>query len=274
MKTQLLEWLRANNLRSVLLHASIALGVILLLGILYFFIYLPNATNHGESITVPDLYGMKVEELDTFLLEHELRFEVDDSAYSADFPPFTVLRQFPKAGASVKENRMIYVSVNRVAPPTVPLPELVDRSRINAEVVLKSNELKRGRIILEPSPFLNLVKEMRYKGRKIEAGTRVPKGSSIDLVVGDGNGPADFVIEDLVGDSYQQALFLLAGWNNHLGRVEIPEDVDTTGIEPFVFRQYPMPGDSVRVGDPVDLWIAPKGYTPPDETENEDEENN
>lgn len=275
MKDKFLVWLRANNLGSVLLHAGLALGIILFIGIIYFYIYLPNTTNHGESITVPDLYGMKYEELDTFLTEHELRYEVDDSAYSADHPPFTVLRQFPKAGATVKENRIIYVSVNRVAPPTVPLPELVDRSRINAEVVLKSNELKRGRIILEPSPFLNLVKEMRYKGRKIEAGTRVPKGSSIDLVVGDGNGPADFTIGDLVGDTYERALFKLAGWNLHLGRVEIPADVDTTGVEPYVFKQYPVTGDSVRVGDPVDLWIAPKGYTPPDETEeNEETENN
>jgi eukaryotic-like serine/threonine-protein kinase len=269
---KLMAWLKTKTLGAVILHISIAMGIILLLGVFYFYIYLPNSTNHGESITVPDLYGMQLEELDIFLAEHELRFEVDDSTYSADFPPLAVLRQFPKPGAKVKENRKIYISVNRIAPPSVPLPDLVDRSRINAEVVLRSNELKRGRIILEPSPFLNLVKEMRYQGKKIEAGTRIPKGTSIDLVVGDGNGPADFTIGDLVGDTYERALFKLAGWNLHLGKIEIPEDADTTGIVPYVFRQYPIAGDSVRVGDPVDLWIAPKGYEPP--TEEEEIENN
>lgn len=262
---KLIEWLKSKRLGGVLLHLASAMGIIFIISLIYFFIYLPSSTNHGESITVPDLYGMKLEELNTFLPEHELRYEVDDSAYSAEFPPFTVLRQFPKPGAKVKENRVIYISVNRVAPPTVPLPDLVDRSRINAEVVLKSNELKRGRILLEPSPFLNLVKEMRYQGKKIEGGTRIPKGSSIDLVVGDGNGPADFTLGNLVGDTYERALFKLAGWNLHLGKIEIPEDVDTTGVVPYVFRQYPVEGDSVRVGDPVDLWIAPKGYQPPDE---------
>jgi beta-lactam-binding protein with PASTA domain len=109
---------------------------------------------------------------------------------------------------------------------------------------------------------------MRYQGEVIKAGTRIPKGTAIDLVVGDGNGPADFRIGDLVGDSYERALFKLAGWNLHLGNVEIPKDTDTTGIEPIVFKQYPPPGDSVRVGDPVDLWIAPKGYKEPEENEN------
>jgi beta-lactam-binding protein with PASTA domain len=146
----------------------------------------------------------------------------------------------------------------------------VDRSRINAEVVLKSNELNRGRIIFEPSPFLNLVKELRYQGKPIDAGVRVPKGSVIDLVIGDGNGSADFTIGNLVGDAYEQALFKITGWNLHLGDVEIPEDGDTTGIIPFVYKQLPLPGDSVRVGDPVTLWIAPKGYKEPDEEIEED----
>ena len=123
----------------------------------------------------------------------------------------------------------------------------MDRSRINAEVVLRSNELKPGRILFEPSPFLNLVKELRYHGKPIEVGTRVPKGSVIDLVVGDGNGAADFTIGDLVGDTYEQALYKIGGWNLHLGDIEIPEGVDTTGMVPFVYKQLPLPGDSVRV---------------------------
>jgi beta-lactam-binding protein with PASTA domain len=263
-----------NSLGGMLANVSIILGILFITCIGYFYIYLPSTTNHGESITVPDLQGMKIEELENFLTEKDLRYEVGDSSYSEKYAPLSVLIQYPRAGAKVKEGRVIYVTVNQINPPTVPLPDLVDRSRINAEVVLKSNELKRGRIILEPSPFLNLVKEMRFGGQPIKAGTRIPKGSTIDLVVGDGNGPADFTIGNLVGDSYERALFKLAGWNLHLGNIQIPEGVDTTGIEPIVFKQYPILGDSVRVGDPVDLWIAPKGYKEPQEGEETEETNN
>lgn len=251
---------QSNRIGSLLLTLLVTFGAITIILIGYFYIYLPNSTNHGETVTVPDLNGMQLEELDEFLETYALRFEVDDSTYSDDFPPLTVLRQYPHAGSKVKEGRKIFVSLNRVAPPTVPMPDLVDRSRINAEVVLKSNELKRGRIFLDPNTFLNLVKEMRYKGEKIDAGTRVPKGSVIDLVVGGGTGNRDFIIGTLVGDSYERALFKLQGWNLRLGNVEIPEDADTTGLEAFVYKQYPAAGDSVRVGDPIDIWIAPQGY--------------
>lgn len=250
---------------SALANMIIVFSILLLLSVSYFYIYLPNSTNHGETVTVPDLKGMKIEELDSFLAQHKLQYELNDSAYSSDFPPLTVVRQFPKEGSSVKEERKIYISINRVSPPTVPIPDLVDRSRINAEVVLKSNELTRGKILFEPSPFLNLVKELRYQGKPIAAGVRVPKGSVIDLVIGDGNGSADFTIGNLVGDAYEQALYKINGWNLHLGDVEIPEGIDTTGIVPFVYKQLPLPGDSVRVGDPVTLWLAPKGYKEPEE---------
>ncbi len=257
-----------NTLGSLLVNIGAVFGILILLAIGYFYIYLPHITNHSESITVPNLEGMKIEELPEFLTQHDLRFAVDDSAYSESSPPLSVLRQFPKAGSKVKEGRMIYVSVNRVTPPTLPLPDLPGASLTNAEVVLKSNELRRGRILYETGPFTNLVKEMRYKGKMIVPGTRIPKGAVIDLVVTDGRGPADFVVGRLVGDTYERALFKLAGWNLNLGKVQIPEDSDTTGIEPFVFKQYPSAGDSVRVGDPVDLWIAPKGYKlPSDEIE-------
>ncbi|MGE0589494.1 MAG: PASTA domain-containing protein [Cyclobacteriaceae bacterium] len=265
-----------DTLGSLLLNIGVAIGLLALLSIFYFYIYLPSSTNHGETITVPDLEGMQMNNLDDFLSNHDLRFEINDSSYSEDYPPLTVLQQFPKPGSKVKENRKIYVTLNRVTPPTVPMPELVDRSRINAEVVLKSNELRRGQIILAPSPFLNLVKEMRYMGKPISAGTRVPKGAVIDLVVGDGYGKSDFRIGSLIGDSYETALFKLQGWNLHLGLVEIPVGVDTTGTSPVVFKQYPDVNEMVRVGDPVDIWLAPPGYQEPDDIDNqqEDEEQN
>ncbi|MEQ8425826.1 MAG: PASTA domain-containing protein, partial [Cyclobacteriaceae bacterium] len=114
-----------------------------------------------------------------------------------------------------------------------------------------------------------MVKEMRYMGKPIEAGTRVPKGAVIDLVVGDGYGKTDFRIGSLIGDSYETAVFKLQGWNLHIGLVEIPPGVDTTGTAPVVYKQYPEVNEQVRVGDPVDLWLAPPGYKEQNEEEEE-----
>lgn len=252
----------------------IVLALLLLIGILYFYVYLPITTDKGVSVTVPDLAGMRYDELEKFVTEHELRFEVEDSVYHEEYPPLTVLRQFPKAGAVVKRHRIIYVSVNPVLPPMVAMPDLANpsnsTSRLGAEAYLKSNGLKRGRILQRPHADLNLVLDQLYQGKPILAGTKIPKGSVIDLVVGDGNGPSGFAIESLVGDRYKLALFKLQGWNLRVGMTFIPNDIDTTGKLIVVYRQYPEPGDSVRVGDQIDLYIAPKDEIPEEELEEPD----
>jgi beta-lactam-binding protein with PASTA domain len=114
-----------------------------------------------------------------------------------------VLKQYPAAGAKVKENRVIYVSLNRITPPTVGMPDLTDASLINADAILKSNELKRGRIELVRGPF-QIVTGMKYKGHPIEKGERVPKGSVIDLVVADG-GNGNFNTPNLIGKEWDEA---------------------------------------------------------------------
>ncbi|MCU0418047.1 MAG: PASTA domain-containing protein [Cyclobacteriaceae bacterium] len=259
---------KKDTVGGMLAHVGIALGIFLIIAIAYFYVYLPNVTDHGKAWVVPDLSGLSAQEAEARLTESGLRFAVNDSAYQEDMPPLTVLRQFPRAGAHVKHNRMIFVSINRFDAPQLPMPDLMEKSLIHAEAVLRSSELRKGRTLYQPSPFRDFVIEARYAGKKVQPGMRVPKGATIDLVVGDGNGPADFTVGSVLGDSYERALLKLANWNLLLGEVEIPEGIDTTGVESFVFKQLPEPGDSVRVGDAVRLWIAPRGYKPaPDEDE-------
>lgn len=263
--------LKGNSVGSLLALWVIMFGALGFVAVVYFYIYLPNVTNHGEIIKVPDLTGLTMEEATRRAEDFKLRVAVNDSAYAEDANPLAIIKQFPSANETVKKDRTIYVSINRATPPSLPMPDISEKGLINAEMILKSSELKRGRLMYEPDPFRDWVKEVLYNGRPILPGTRIPKGSVIDLVVGDGGGAADFVVGNLVGDNLKTAMLKLEGWNLHLGKVEIPDGVDTTGVVPFVFKQFPLPGDSVRIGYPIDLWIAPKGYKEP---EAEDEETN
>ena len=251
------QFFKTETIGDFLKHVGISFGILFFVAILYFYIYLPNATNHGDHVTVPDLLGMPSEQLDSFLAAANLRFEISDSAFSEDFDPLAVIRQFPQAGSVVKPDRKIYVSINRIDPPTVPLPDVVEQSLINASAILKSNELRLGKIIYMPSPFSDLVLEMQVNGAKMEIGWRVNKGTVIDLLVGDGAGPNDLALINLIGFDLKSALTMLSEYNLHQGNIIIADDADTTGVESFVFKQEPKPGDSVRVGDPVNLWIHP-----------------
>lgn len=258
-----ISYLRAQTLGSLLTNASLTFGTLVIVAVIFFYIYLPSTTNHGKEVQVPDLTGMDVFEIDQALTPMGLRYEVADSSYSPDLPPLTVLAQVPKAGHSVKENRRVYLTINRRSPPTFPLPNLFGEgagSLESAEAILKSVELVRGRVMYRRSPNFHLLIEIRYNNRVIIPGTPVPIGATIDLVVGDGAGPRDFVISNFIGIPYKNVLLRLGNLSLHLGDVQIPEDVDTTGVELFVIKQLPQAGDSVSIGDPINLWIGPKGY--------------
>ncbi|MFM8914038.1 MAG: PASTA domain-containing protein [Flammeovirgaceae bacterium] len=263
--------LKGNSVGSLLALWGLMFGALAFVAIVYFYIYLPNVTNHGETIKVPDLTGLNMEEATKRANDFKLRVAVNDSSYAEQAKPLTIVKQFPTANETVKEDRTIYVSINRTTPPSLPMPDISEKGLINAEMILKSSDLKRGRLLYEPYQFRDWVKDVLYNGRKIVPGTRIPKGSVIDLVVGDGGGAADFTIGSLVGDNLKTAILKLEGWNLHLGKIEIPKDVDTTGVVAIVYKQFPLAGDSVRIGYPIDLWIAPKGYKEPDAG---DEENN
>ncbi|UII23728.1 PASTA domain-containing protein [Fulvivirga ligni] len=257
--------IQPKSFKDFLLHLVIV--IVLLIGavLLFFNVYLPSYTNLGETITVPDIEGISMNEIDDFLTDRNLRYEVNDSTFSEDYPPLTIVKQYPSAGSKVKENRKIYISVNRVNPPTVPVPDLVDRSLLNAETALKSNELKRGEIIYQPSQFHNLVLGMQMKGKKIEKDARIPKGSVIDLIVGNGSGPTLFPAPKLVGNEFEDAKFIILGSSLQLGLIVV--EGDTTGTTVVVTKQEPAEGTQINVGDEIDVWIAPKQISEEEETE-------
>jgi beta-lactam-binding protein with PASTA domain len=202
------------------------------------------------------------------LVTRNLRYEVNDSSYTEKYPPLAVLKQYPSAGSQVKENRVIYISLNRITPPTVPMPNLVDGSLINAEVQLKSNELKRGRIQIISGPYLHVVKEMKFRGEKIEPGTRITKGSVIDLVVYDGGSdslPCPYVTDMALED----AKVAILGSNLNL---DIEVVGDTIGTEEVVIlKQKPEANENIRVGDIVKVWVGKKGTTLPEDAEIEEQ---
>ena len=251
---------KSNTLGGLLLHMTVAASIIIVLCVFYFYAYLPHVTNHGESITVPSVEGLPITKVEGFLESHDLRYEVNDSSYSADYPPLTVLKQYPAAGAKVKENRKIFVSVNRKNPPTVKMPDLIDGSLTNAEAVLRGSELKRGKIRLVSGPFLNVVKEMQVDGNKVVPGVLVPKGTMVDLVVMDG-GSTKLPTPNVLGFTYEDAKVNILGSNLNIGDVTLVGDT-TDGV---ILKQEPTPGEMTMVGDVVNVWIGKEGTEVPEE---------
>ena len=73
-----------NEYKYVFKNLMIMIGGISSIIFFIFYIYFPFKTNHGDTITVPNLIGMELNEIDEFLSDRDLRYEsLDDSSYSS-----------------------------------------------------------------------------------------------------------------------------------------------------------------------------------------------
>ena len=63
------------------------------------------------------------------------------------------------------------------------MPDLVDKSLRQAKNLLDNAGLKAGRISMVESPLSGFVLSQSFKQKAIAAGTKIPKGSVIDLQV-------------------------------------------------------------------------------------------
>ena len=168
------------------IQAAIALVIIVVLvfGIMKWLSY---TTNHGEEITVPDLSKLSVELAEEKLHALDLEYVLlDTTEYQKDYPKFSVVKQDPIAGSKVKEGRKIYIKVNSDAYRDIVMPDLIEQTLRQAEPTLKALGLELGEKTYKPYLGKDMVLEMRYKGRKLKAGDKIPKASKIDLVLGDG----------------------------------------------------------------------------------------
>ena len=245
---------KPRSVLDILKHILIMVGIAAVFIIAFFFIYLPGTTNHGESITVPDLVGMPISEVDEFLSSRDLRFEVlEDSGFSEDYPPLTVLLQEPYSESQVKEGRKIYLTLNMENPPLVRMPDLIQSSHDNARLILRSRGLREGTFEYRPDKAEGTVLEQWYLGEKIRPGAQVPKGAAIDLIVADGFGDRDFSMPLLKGLTLSEAMVSINGSKLALGQITyLP---DTAGTPGLVVDQFPIAGNGVQEGATVDLTV-------------------
>tara|TARA_R110000787_G_scaffold279698_1_gene389977 strand:- start:3042 stop:3644 length:603 start_codon:yes stop_codon:yes gene_type:complete len=169
---------------------QLLVAVIVLLGLTFVILFwLKSTTNHDQKIEVPSLAKMSLDVAEDKLDEIDLRFEIlDSSNYNPDFPKYSVIEQIPKAGEFVKENRKIYLTLNRSGYVFLKIPEVVGKTRRQAEPTLISMGFEIGRITYKPYIALDEVLEMSHKGKKLNPGDELQKTSVIDLVLGDGEG--------------------------------------------------------------------------------------
>lgn len=172
--------------RTFFIQAFLAVAIVVVFTFLVIQ-FLDFRTNHGQEIKVPDLSKMKLEIAEEKLNELDLEiFLLDTVEFNADFPPFTILEQDPKAGSLVKDGRKIYVKLNAGEFTDITIPEFKDKTFRQISSTIKSLTLKEGKITYKPHIAKDVVLQIYQDGRRLRAGDKVKKNSTLDFVLGDG----------------------------------------------------------------------------------------
>lgn len=150
------------------------------------WIGLDHYTLHGQEICVPNVRGTNVNLAKEQLARNGLTPIVTDSGYNKTVPAGTVLEQTPASGRHVKPGREVYLTINTTSTPTVPLPDIADNSSVReAEARLKAMGFK-----LRPNEEVDGEKDwvygVKYRGRNIYGGDRIPIDAELTLQVGRG----------------------------------------------------------------------------------------
>lgn len=176
-------------LTSKVFFKQIALAIIALIVLVFIAMqWLKSTTNHGEFVEVPNLTGKSIETAKIEIKDHNLRFEIQDSAnFNPKYPKYSIIEQYPMPGAQVKENRKIYLILNPSGYRKVEVPDVIRKTFRQAKPTLEALGFQVGNISYVDDLGKDEVIAIKYQGKELKAGDLLPLTSKIDFILGNGN---------------------------------------------------------------------------------------
>lgn len=214
-------------------------------------------TRHGKTVTAPDFTNLTVPEAEALAAQSHVGVKVIDSVFVRRLGAGVVYRQSPKAGATVKKGRSIFLTINSIVPRKVVMPNLYGYSVIEARAELQNRGLNLGKLNYVKDIATNNVLGQRLNGREVKAGDLVVSGSTIDLTVGLGSEESGTTVPRLIGMKYVRALDALHDRYLNAGRVRFDEDIRTyaDSMNAVVYKQD-APGATKALGSTVNFYLT------------------
>jgi len=202
-----------------------------------------------DTVIVPELVGKNVVSALEILTDLQLNTKVNGSEYSQTFPKNYVTFQEPEAGSEIKKDRDVRIIISKGAK-TILMPNIADLSEQQARMIIEENGLIRGQ---SSQTYSAAVERNHVIVQVPQAGTMITRGAKVDILVSSGPRPVKYVMPDLAGHSFDQAVLLIENTNLFVG--DVRSSFDKQKARNSIIRQEPLAGFSVEVNSPVDLVI-------------------
>ena len=142
-------------------------------------------TNHGKTTEMPNVVGLDFYKARDVLEANNFEVEVD-SIYNIQVKYGEVLDQSPKEKEIVKYGRTVYLKINSFYPEMKEIrDELLHISSIQATKILESLGITRIKIKTVIGDNDDEVIDVKYNGRRVTKGTKIPVTGEVELTVTD-----------------------------------------------------------------------------------------
>ena len=226
--------------------------IAVLVGILFMGFFVGSFLSFGKfwssaEINVPDVVGKSSVVAQQILEDKNLRVKIVE-ANDDSVPAGQVVSQYPEAGAKVKEQRLVTITVSK-GGQELTMPDLKSMSRSNAEEKLKKMGLKIGAVFEENAkePAGTVINQDPRSGSKIT------KGQTVDITVSLGEKKKEVTVQNYTGLSVDSAKSNLEANGLSLGGISEEASTRPKGT---VIGQSPAAGSTTSEGGSVSLIIS------------------
>jgi len=242
-----------KEIRPRLMPAAYTIAVLIVVFIILDIFVMPWYVQRGKITRVPDVVGLKFEEAQKVLREAGLAPKEYEHKTDKRYSIGTVTLQSPLAGADVKPNRGVYLTISGGEQLTT-VPNLRGKSVRDATFSIERYGLQIGNVSYEPSDDIIANTIIR---QAIAAGTKVHSGSTIDIVISQGKTTDKRLVPDVALKPYTEAENKLTQEGFKIGKVTYQISLDL--LPNTIIEQYPHAGSMADFGQAIDLIVAQKG---------------
>ena len=242
----------------LMLVAGLALLIIVNIG-------LKVGTRHGNTIVVPDLRGMLIDEAVGVAEDNDLNIIVRDSIFDVDLPGGTVVDQLPRTSdvrdVTVKPDRKIYVTINAYTRRMVDVPYVAKQTLRQALNQLERSGLSVSKLVFEPDlTSTDYVLRQEINGKEITPAKKiqVQVGTGVTLYVSYRRDEQNTVVPSLAGLSLSQAKKSIWDSGLNVGKVDYDNSVEDIIMyrKAKVYRQSLNQNSSAARGREVNLYLS------------------
>jgi len=238
------------KIRKILLWIIVAFVSIIVGILLMNFVIMPLIVRQGNTVKVPDVTEMQLNEAEKILKSLKLEPYIELYDFDPTVPENFVFKQEPTPGTELKIQRRVRLWVSK-GQKKIVVPYLEGLPLTQAENIIQRFELTVAKV---ESVEIDSLPPGRVIETQPEANTSVSKHSGIKIIVSKGSGEEGFPMPNLFGRNLKEVKKPLLEIGLVIGNIKYIESESCDEGE--IILQSPQPEVLVSTGDTITFIVA------------------